>query len=158
MRAGWIAIAAALLLACRANAPAPVAVPTGEGGTPIPLGVAYATELPADRIPPRLTSAPRVATAPPRTPLPTPDPEIWRFEGVVTDDEGTPLAGVCVAIGPKGCLEHSPRTDDRGVYFVDIAKGESIFDFFYEKPGYEGAWTRVRPTGPTVFNVTLKRP
>lgn len=102
------------------------------------------------------TSAPVASTAPPATPTPTPDPAIWRFEGVVVDASGHPLEGVCVVIGPLGCSPHSVHTDARGVYFFDVPQKPAIeYDLTFEKDGYVPVLYRAEPSGPTVFNVVL---
>ncbi len=101
------------------------------------------------------TSAP--ASVPPAaTPTPTPDPAVWRFEGAVVDDRGTPIEGACVVIGPKGCQRFSPHTDSRGWYFFDVPQIPTVvYDLTFVMEGYEPVFHRTRPTGPTIFNVVL---
>lgn len=91
------------------------------------------------------------------TPTPAPQPGLWRIQGYVVDDAGTPLAGVCVVIGPKGCQRYSPHTDERGHYFIDVAEGSTTFDFYFEMPGHQTVWWHVTPEGPIEFNVVLQR-
>ncbi|HEV8537147.1 MAG TPA: hypothetical protein VGR87_15695 [Candidatus Limnocylindria bacterium] len=89
----------------------------------------------------------------------TPEPGLWRIEGYVVDEAGTPLENVCVVIGPHGCRPFSPHTDERGHYFLDVAASEltTAFDFYFEMPGRQTLWWRVVPRGPVEFNVVLKR-
>ncbi len=91
------------------------------------------------------------------TPTPTPGPGLWRIQGYVVDAEGTPLADVCVAVGPNGCQKFSPHTDDRGHWFLDVAAGRANFDFFLSLPGYDTVWLHLQPTGPAEYNVVLVR-
>lgn len=103
------------------------------------------------------TSAP-VSPPPPATPWPTPDPAIWRYEGAIVDEKGAPLKGVCIAIGPRGCVRGSIRTDDNGRYYVDMPQNATIvYEFTFMLDGYEVVWHRAQPSGPTVFNVILHR-
>jgi hypothetical protein len=99
-----------------------------------------------------------VATPPPpSTPTPTPDPAIWRFEGRVVDDNGTPLKDTCVVIGPHGCRQFSPHTDERGVYYFDVPQIPTVeYDLYFMKPGYVIVWSHIQPSGPTTFNVILR--
>lgn len=85
----------------------------------------------------------------------SPQPGLWRVDGYVVDEDGAPLAGVCVVIGPRGCQQWSPHTDDRGYWFIDIAEGHTIFDFYFEMPGKKTVWWHTIPEGPTEFNVKL---
>jgi hypothetical protein len=96
---------------------------------------------------------------PAATPIPTPDPATWRIEGTVVDEGGNPLKAVCVVVGPHGCQPYSPRTDDNGHYYLDVAHGEimTMFDFYFEMPGHQTVWWQVTPNGPTVFNVVLRK-
>ncbi len=128
-----------------ASAPTPRATPPGTPG-PIP-DVAIATSAQIDRPPP----------APDATATPAPQPGLWRIDGYVVDQGMTPLAGVCVVIGPRGCQPYSPKTDDRGYWYIDIAEGQANFDFYFERPGYKTVWLHVRPTGPTEYDVILEQ-
>src|SRR5437870_3789417 len=90
----------------------------------------------------------------------TPTPDIvpgaaYRMEGVVVDQSGTPLANVCIAIGPNGCQVHSPHTDARGVYFIDFPAAEVAYDLHFTKDGYAEFYQRLKPTRSTVLNVVL---
>ncbi|MGH2379429.1 MAG: carboxypeptidase-like regulatory domain-containing protein, partial [Candidatus Limnocylindria bacterium] len=94
---------------------------------------------------------------PPATPWPTPDPKVWRFEGRVVTEAGEPLARVCVVIGPLGCRQHGPHTDDQGRYYIDMPQNPTIvYELRFEKEGYGTVYYRMQPQGPTVFNVVLK--
>jgi hypothetical protein len=120
------------------------------------------------------TAAPRPATfvgiaasipvSPPPAPRssPTPEPGLWRLEGYIVDEQGKPIENVCVVIGPVGCAQYSPHTDERGHYFVDIAAAGSqtvllAYDFYFEIPGRQTVWLRMTPTGSSTFNAVLKR-
>jgi hypothetical protein len=97
--------------------------------------------------------------APTKSPA-TPTPAIgagaaYRMEGVVVDDSGTPLANVCIAIGPNGCQDHSPRTDVRGVYFIDFPAAEVDYDLHFTKDGYQEFDQRLKPTRSAVLNIVL---
>lgn len=127
--------------------PTPVPTPSG---TPAPAP-SEATVVSAEI----KTPSPKPAA----TPIPTPDPATWRIEGTVVDEAGNPLEAVCVVVGPRGCQPYSPRTDDNGHYYVDIARSEirTSFDFYFERPGHQTVWWNTTPNGPTVFNVVLRK-
>ena len=95
-------------------------------------------------------------TAPPATPTPGLGPgTAYRIEGVVVDEVGTPLSDVCIAIGPNGCREHSPRTDDRGIYFIDFPQADVDYELHFTKDGFKEVLKRVRPTANLVLNLVL---
>jgi len=105
-----------------------------------------------------------IQVSPPPAPRssPTPEPGLWRLEGYIVDESGKPLENVCVVIGPVPCSQYSPKTDERGHYFVDIAAAGSntvllAYDFYFEIPGRETVWLRMTPTGSSTFNAALKR-
>lgn len=81
----------------------------------------------------------------------------YRIEGVVVDDLGAPLVNVCIAIGPNGCQEHSPRTDARGVYFIDFPAAQVDYDLHFTKDGYKELVQRLRPTQSQVLNLVLSQ-
>jgi hypothetical protein len=127
-----------------------------------PVIAPIASELPAVSAAPTAdvaaTSAPVPSAPPPRTPTPTPDPAVWRFEGRVVDADGNALKDVCVVVGPRGCQRGSPRTDERGIYFLDLPQVPTVvYDLYFVKDGFVGVWHRVQPREPTVFNVVLRR-
>jgi hypothetical protein len=120
------------------------------------------------------TAAPRPGTfvgisasipvSPPAAPRssPTPEPGLWRLEGYIVDEAGKPIENVCVVIGPVGCSQYSPKTDERGHYFVDIAAVGTAtlplaYDFYFEIPGRQTVWLRMTPQSSTTFNTVLKR-
>ena len=125
--------------------------PTPEG-TPAPKpSVAVDTGASASIEPP----SPRASA----TPTPSPQPGLWRVEGYVVDESGTPLKNVCVVVGPHGCQKYSPHTDDQGHYFLDVAANKDVttaFDFYFEMPGRQTVWWHFTPGGPIEFNVVLK--
>ena len=105
---------------------------------------------------PAQTSADVPSPPPPATPTPTPDPAVWRYEGVVVDAQGSPIPDVCVIIGPVGCKQYSPHTDDRGVYYFDVPQNATVvYDLTFIKEGYTPVFHRAQPSEPTVFNVIL---
>ena len=105
-----------------------------------------------------------IPVSPPPAPRssPTPEPGLWRLEGYMVDEAGKPIENVCVVIGPVPCQQYSPKTDERGHYFIDIAAAGTqtvplSFDFYFEIPGRQTVWLRMTPTGSTTFNAVLKR-
>src|SRR5438477_2360474 len=164
--AGVLVLGGILAVTLPKSVPAPVAVAT-------PTVEASATP-PRVRSTPVGTAAPRPATfvgleksipvspAPAPRSSPTPEPGLWRLEGYIVDESGKPLENVCVVIGPVPCAQYSPKTDERGHYFVDIAAAGTntvllAYDFYFEIPGRETVWLRMTPTGSTTFNAVLKR-
>src|SRR5437870_9454954 len=146
---------------------------------PAPVAVATPTVEPS-ATPPRVrstpvgTAAPRPATfvgieksipvSPPPAPRssPTPEPGLWRLEGYIVDESGKPLENVCVVIGPVPCGQYSPKTDERGHYFVDIGAAGSgtvllAYDFYFEIPGRQTVSLRLTPSGSSTFNAALKK-
>ncbi|MFN2520219.1 MAG: hypothetical protein ABR525_04135 [Candidatus Limnocylindria bacterium] len=119
-----------------------------------------ATPLPEatqDVNPPPASSIPLAKpTVPPATPTPPPQDGSWRVEGVVVDAQGNPVQGVCVAVGPHGCQSVNPKTDARGVYWVDLPQVTVNWDFHFIKDGYVTADRRITPTGPIVLNVEIR--
>jgi len=161
-----LVIGGILAVALPKTAPAPVAVAT-------PTVEPSATP-PRVRSTPVGTAAPRptnfvgieksIPVSPPPAPRssPTPEPGLWRLEGYIVDEAGKPLENVCVVIGPVSCAQYSPKTDERGHYFVDIAAAGTntvllAYDFYFEIPGRETVWLRMTPTGSSTFNAILKR-
>jgi len=106
----------------------------GVGGNPVPIP---ATERPA-------TATPGLGPG-----------TAYRIEGVVVDELGAPLPDVCIAIGPNGCQEHSPRTDARGVYFIDFPQATVDYDLHFTKDGYKEFSQRLHPTRNQVLNIVL---
>jgi hypothetical protein len=132
-----------LVLAPSTGGAAPISIP--EGASPSPGETVR-------------ESAPVPTPPAPSTPTPTPDPAIWRFEGRVVDELDQPLKDVCVVIGPRGCRQVSPHTDDRGVYYFDVPQVPTVeYDLYFMKPGYVVVWAHVQPVAPTTFNVVLRK-
>ena len=168
-----IALAAMLAGACSTpralpppptrGTPAPPATAVPEPSpSPIEGAVVVAAKPPPPEIPAAAlpsTPVPAAKTRAPATPTPSPDPSVWRIEGVVFDDvTRLPIADVCVVLGPAGCRPGSPRTDSRGVFSFDAPQVPTIFyDFFFVKDGYWTVWFRIRPEGPSVYNLALTR-
>jgi hypothetical protein len=118
----------------------------------------------APRPPTFVSISASVPVSPPAAPRssPTPEPGLWRLEGYMVDEGGKPIENVCVVIGPVACAQYSPKTDERGHYFVDIAAVGSqtlllAYDFYFEIPGRQTVWLRMTPQGSTTFNAVLKR-
>ena len=167
----WCALVALIVsasAACGAS-PSTAGGPSGANATPTAT-VFVATAIPTPRTTPPGTPAPipsaaigesaKIKTPPPAanaTATPKPEAGIWRIEGYVVDDAGAPLGSACVVIGPVGCQTWSPKTDDRGYYFLDVAAARSTFDVYFEMPGHKTVWWRFIPEGPTEFNVILAR-
>jgi hypothetical protein len=122
-------------------------------GTPAPRPSTFVTI--SASIPVKVPPAPR--------PTATPEPGIFRLEGYVVDESGSPIENVCVVIGPVGCQTFTTKTDERGHWFLDIASGpitattQVSFDFYFEIPGRETVWLRMTPTSSTVFNLVLRK-
>ncbi len=132
------------------------------------LGWGYAATTPNAAIPdPDSRAIPAIApegnavaiapTRPPSTPTPTLAKGFWRIEGVVVDEVGFPLADVCIAIGPNGCVTHSPRTDDRGVYVIDLPQVDVSWTLHFLKDGFKETVQRLKPTRDVVLNIVLGR-
>jgi hypothetical protein len=105
-----------------------------------------------------------IPVSPPPAPRTTERPEstLWRIDGYMVDEQGAPIEGVCVVIGPVGCQPFSPHTDERGYYFLDVAAvaSETVqvdYDFYFEYPGRETLWLRLRPRSFSTFNAVMKR-
>ena len=140
---------------------APGASPTAD---PSPVAIAFAAVVAAQAppaVPPEVAVIAQpvapAATKAPATPTPSPDPNVWRVEGVILDDATKlPIHEVCVVIGPHGCRRGSIRTDSRGVFFIDVPKNPTVFyDLYFVRDGYGTVWFRIRPEGPSVYNLAL---
>jgi len=79
-----------------------------------------------------------------------------RYSGTVTDDQGAPLAGVCVYAGPaSGCPTPSLITDAAGKWAFDFPSG-LVWQFNFEHPAYEA---KTGITGQTIsVQLTKKAP
>lgn len=141
---------------------APASAPPEPSPSPVEGAVVVAAKPPPPEIPADaavVTPVPAAKTRAPATPTPTPDPAVWRIEGVIIDDATQlPIPDVCVVLGPAGCRAGSPRTDSRGVFSFDAPQIPTIFyDFFFVKDGYWTVWFRIKPEGPSVYNLALTR-
>ncbi len=96
-------------------------------------------------------------TFPPATPTPIPRDRFLPLQGLVVDELGAPLPGVCIEIGPNGCRRGSPVTDGRGIYFFDFAPADVDYDIHYTKDGYAPIVRRLKLTQKTVLNVVMGR-
>ena len=104
---------------------------------------------------PRISSEPTAATPPALgTPfkLLTPGPTIpaghWRWTGTVVDQDGNPLPGVCVHIGPGDCRFNSIRTDDDGKWVIDFPQVDVFYEFHFLKEGFQQVDETIRTEGP----------
>ena len=131
--------------------PSPVPEASIVGALPPPAGIPEAAAI-------VLPVAPAPTRAP-ATPTPTPDPNVWRVEGVILeDDTKLPIREVCVVIGPHGCQRGSVRTDSRGVFYIDVPKNPAvIYDLYFVRDGYWTVWMRIKPEGPSVYNLALTK-
>ena len=141
---------------------APASATPEPSPSPIDDAVVVAAKPPVGEIPIAavvVTPVPAARTRAPATPTPSPDPAVWRIEGVIIDDQThLPIPDVCVVLGPAGCRPGSPRTDSRGVFAFDAPQVPTIFyDFFFVKDGYWTVWFRIKPEGPSVYNVALTK-
>jgi len=91
------------------------------------------------------------------TATPTPGPQAWRLDGVVIDEQGKPVEGVCVGLGPAVCTDVNPRTDAKGRWFIDLPKASVDYDFHFTKPGYKQFDMHVRAVTSQTFQITLTR-
>lgn len=96
-------------------------------------------------------------TQAPASPTPPRQPGYFRVEGVVVDQLGMPIENACIEIGPNGCREHSPRTDGRGVYYMDFPKADVEYDLHFTREGYQPQVKRIKPTADLVLNLVLAR-
>ena len=85
-----------------------------------------------------------VASNPRPTPTPVPTPTVdlvnfYNVHGQVFDaDSGTPIADVCVVIGPLGCEANMAHTDSSGQFFVQLPRQVVVaYDFHFVKAGYQ---------------------
>ncbi len=108
-------------------------------------------------IAPQGNPVPLAPTLPPSSPTPLRPAGYHRVEGVIVDELGLPLVDACVAIGPRGCVEHSPRTDSRGVWFFDFPPADVEYDLHFQREGYREIVKRIKPTTDLVLNIVLSR-
>jgi len=97
-------------------------------------------------------------TAVAESPTPAPSENVWRLAGVVSDEQGTAVEGVCVGVGPAICTDVNPRTDAKGRWFIDLPKAVVEYDFHFTKPGFKQFDMHVRAVTPQTFRITLARP
>jgi hypothetical protein len=139
------------------TAPESEAPPSPIANAPIVVALPPPAEAPIAAVVASPVTA--AATRPPATPTPAPDPKVWRVEGViVADDTKLPIKEVCIVIGPRGCQRGSIRTDSRGVFFIDVPQIPTVFyDLYFVKDGFWTVWMRIKPEGPSVYNVALTK-
>jgi hypothetical protein len=154
----------AISLNSGATKPTTIASPTVEPSATQPRVRSTPSGTPAPRPTGFVGISASIPVSPPPAPRPSPTPEpgLWRLEGYIVDESGKPIENVCVVIGPVSCQQYSPKTDERGHYFVDIAAAGTqtvllAYDFYFEIPGRQTIWLRMTPSGSTTFNAVLKR-
>ena len=163
---GAAAVLVLSVAACSGNSSTSSPSPTSSAGE----SVFAATPLPTPRTTPPGTPGPipdvAIATSaeiktptpkPNATATPAPEAGIWRIQGYVVDEDGKPVESACVVIGPNGCRDWSPKTDEQGHYFIDVAEGGATFDFYFEIPGRNTVWLHITPAGPSEYNVILTK-
>ncbi|HLQ05800.1 MAG TPA: carboxypeptidase-like regulatory domain-containing protein [Verrucomicrobiae bacterium] len=158
----WMTRASSLTMVLLVSACGSPAAPSPSSTAAVASSGAVSTR-PPDPTPAQLIaigSKGNVLMIAPTKPPATATPDIgagaaYRMEGVVVDESGTPLADVCIAIGPNGCQVHSPRTDARGVYFIDFPAAEVDYDLHFTKDGFKEFDQRLKPTRSTVLNIVL---
>jgi len=89
------------------------------------------------------------------TPGPTVPAGHWRWVGDVIDQDGKPLAGVCVHIGPGDCQFNSIRTDEKGKWVIDFPQVDVQYDFHFVKDGYQKVDYTIRTQAPGDFEVRM---
>jgi len=131
-----------------------LAVIVGVGVAASSSGSEYG-KVPAAPTASRLEAEPAAATPPAAgTPfrLLTPGPTIpaghWRWSGSVIDENGDPLTGVCVHIGPGECRFNSVRTDEEGKWVIDFPQVDVVYEFHFIKEGYQQVDDTIRTQGP----------
>jgi hypothetical protein len=105
-------------------------------------------------------ASPVAASATPQTSeaaTATPSPTVWRLEGVVMDEQGKPVEGVCVGLGPSICTDVNPRTDAKGRWYIDLPKAVVEYDFHFTKPGFQQFDMHVRAVTSQTFAIRLVR-
>ena len=89
------------------------------------------------------------------TPGPTVPPGHWRWSGRVIDENGNPLPGVCVHIGPGDCQFNSIRSDDQGKWVIDFPQVDVMYEFHFVKDGYQKVDQTIETQAPGQFEVRL---
>ena len=89
------------------------------------------------------------------TPGPTVPAGHWRWTGDVIDQDGKPLPGVCVHIGPGDCQFNSIRTDEKGKWVIDFPQVGVQYDFHFVKDGYQKVDYSIRTQAPGDFEVRM---
>lgn len=102
-------------------------------------------------------SGPAATTEAPESPTPAPLPTVWRLDGVVIDESGKPIQGVCVGLGPAVCTDTNPRTDAKGRWFIDLPKAAVDYEFHFTKAGFKQFDMPIRVVTPQTFRITLAR-
>ncbi len=95
--------------------------------------------------------------SPTQTPIGTLAPGVWRLDGLVIDDAGKPLQGVCVGVGPAICTDVNPRTDSDGKWFIDIPKAAVDYEFHFTKVGYKQFDMPIHAVTSQTFTIKLTR-
>lgn len=161
-------IALAVALACTACTSSPTATPSASpSASPSPAATPSvsvtanpsptSTTIPLPEQWVELESYPLRTLPPPPEPTGAPDPAVWRIEVQVVTVTGTPIEQACVAIGRRGCLRFSPRTDERGVAVIDLPQVREIeYELFVFAEGGKTGRLVLRPSGPAMFGVVIE--
>ncbi|MBM4420093.1 MAG: hypothetical protein FJ034_00600 [Chloroflexi bacterium] len=78
-------------------------------------------------------------------------PGMQRFQGLVLAlNTGAPIPGVCIAIGPRGCVDLSPKTDASGTWTADlpVGGGSLVREFCFTKSSYHPEYRSHSPQKP----------
>lgn len=155
-------IALAVALACTACTSSPSATPSASPSASPPPAVVMANPSPTPTTLPLedwvdLESFPLSTLPAPPEPTAAPDPAVWRIQLKVVTVAGTPIEQACVAIGRRGCLRFSPRTDERGVAVIDLPQVREIeYELFVFAEGGKTGRLVLRPGGPAILGVVLE--
>lgn len=123
------------------------------GVVPVMLAIVALVWVAGSRPPAPASATPDVA----ESPTPPPSPNAWRLDGVVMDEQGKPVEGVCVGLGPSICTDVNPRTDAKGRWYIDLPKAAVDYDFHFTRPGFQQLDMRVRAVTSQTFTIRLLR-
>ena len=82
---------------------------------------------------------------------------VWRVDGRITDASSTPLADVCVAIGPRGCQPLGPHSGLDGSWSFDFPQVAVTYDLHFTKEGYRQVDVRIDLIAPRRVDVVMER-
>lgn len=160
-------IALAFALACTAGctsapsaspSPTPAASPSAAPSVSVTANPSpTSTTIPLPETWAELESFPLSTLPAPPEPTAAPDPAVWRIQLQVVTVTGAPIEQACVAIGRRGCLRFSPRTDARGVAVIDLPQVREIeYELFVFAEGGKVGRFVLRPSGPAMIGVVVE--